>query len=396
MLMSRAAVALIASIAAAGAASAHHGFGTFDLNEDIALEGTLTGIDFVNPHSWLYLDVEEADGATTSYRCEMRGATVLRRSGWSKDMFTLGERISVTGAPDRRDPNSCYLGTLTFASGASMDRYGQLAEAAPPDPVERPARADSGEPNIYGDWAPEQVVMTDPRGIVGTLVPLSTAESFEPGQVPEGAAPFPGSRGADPSLRSFATTRVPLTPRGQALADGYEDLNPEKNPRMRCESTSILFDWTFDGMIHRIAKRDGAVVITYGQYGLERTILMDAEHPAEVEPSRAGHSVGRWDGDVLLVDTVGFAPGILYPPLHHGEGLHVVERYTLEPETMALRRTYTAEDPDYFFSAFEGADVVLPSPLPHAPDECLEQSFINYAEESQAEPATKPWWRFWE
>jgi hypothetical protein len=373
--------ALVATVLGAGAAGAHHGFGTFDLNQDIALEGTLSGIDFVNPHSWLYIEVEEPDGLVTSYRCEMRGATVLRRSGWSVEMFRIGERISVTGAPDRRDPGSCYLGTLTFADGSSMDRYGQLA--TPPPPAERPARTPQGSPNIAGDWAPEQVVMTDPRGIVGTLAPLSTIDQYEPGELPPGATPFPGSRGADPSLRSFAASRVPLTPAGQALADAYEDLNPEKNPRMRCESTSVIFDWTFDGMIHRIDQSPDEITITYGQYGLVRTVHMNAEHPAEIAPTRAGHSVGRWDGDTLVVDTVGFAPGILSPPIHHGALLHVAERFTLDPEARTLRRAYSAEDPEHFEGAYEGADLVQLSPLPHAPDDCVEQSFIIYSEEAE-------------
>jgi hypothetical protein len=381
--MTRAAAALLASILCAGAATAHHGFGTFDLNQDIALSGTLTKIDFVNPHSWLYLDVVGENGEVAAYRCEMRGATVLRRSGWSKEMFTVGETISITGAPDRRDPNSCYLGTLTFQDGASMDRYGQLTAA--PVPQERPAQLPTGEPNIFGDWAPEQVVMTDPRGIVGTLVPLSRAPSFEPGQVPSGATPFPGSRGADPSLRSFASTRVPLTPAGQEAANGYEDLNPATNPRMRCESTSIIFDLTFDSMIHRISQvAEDAILFEYGQYGLARTIHLGlAEHPADLASSHAGHSIGRWEGDALVVDTVGFTPGILYPPLYHGEKLHVVERIRLGPEPGTLIREYSAEDPDFFVGAFEGADTLLASPLPFAPDTCVEQSFINYSEEAQ-------------
>ena len=85
---------------------------------------------------------------------------------------------------------------------------------------------------------------------------------------------------------------------------------------MRCETTSILFDWTFDGAVNRITQNDDTIVIQYGQLGFTRTIHMNmTEHPAGVEPSRAGHSIGRWEGDVLVVDTVGFAPGVLSPPM---------------------------------------------------------------------------------
>ncbi|HXH26091.1 MAG TPA: DUF6152 family protein [Vicinamibacterales bacterium] len=62
-------------------AVAHHSFGTFDINGSVEIVGTISGIDFVNPHAWFYIDARNADDATVTYRCEMRGATVLRRSG---------------------------------------------------------------------------------------------------------------------------------------------------------------------------------------------------------------------------------------------------------------------------------------------------------------------------
>lgn len=391
--MMRRAIVLAGATLLAAPAAAHHGFGSFDLNRDIELTGALVELDFVNPHSWLYLDVVEENGQTRSYRCEMRGATVLRRSGWDPAMFVPGTELTITGSPDRRDPNSCYLGTVTFPDGSHIDRYGQLTTAPPvAAPVDRPARTPEGVPNLAGDWAPEQLVMTDPRGIVGTLVPLSTADAFEPGEVPAGGAPFPGARGADPSLRSFATTRVPLTEVGQAAVDGYEDLSLD-NPRMRCESTSILFDWTFDGMIHRIEQTPETVTIRYGQYDLVRTIHLDRdEHPTNVAPSRAGDSIGHWEDDVLVVETVGFEPGILAPPLHHSDQLRVLERIAVDPEALTLTREYQAWDPVHFEGAYRGSDTVRLSPLPFSPDPCEDTSLMDFSQ--QAEP--KPWWRFWE
>ena len=64
----------------------------------------------------------------------------------------------------------------------------------------QPARAANGDPNIAGDWASEQRVMTDPRGQSGTLVPVSVASEFTPGEVPEGQQAFPGARGTAVSL----------------------------------------------------------------------------------------------------------------------------------------------------------------------------------------------------
>ena len=77
--MVRVCVAALAAVAAAAPALAHHGFGRFNPGETIEVEGTLTGIDFVNPHSYMYFDAMQADGSILPMRCEMRAATVLRR-----------------------------------------------------------------------------------------------------------------------------------------------------------------------------------------------------------------------------------------------------------------------------------------------------------------------------
>jgi uncharacterized protein DUF6152 len=231
--MVRAAVngaATCALIAIAANVSAHHGFGNFDQNAEVTIKGTVTGVDFVNPHSWLYLTITKEEGQTANWRCEMRAATVLRRSGWSPEMFKKGDVVTITGAPDRNDPNSCYLSTIVFADGSSADRYGQLAKApAPVQPVTRASRLPSGEPNLSGDWAPEQLVMTDPRGRGGALVPVSEVDRFQPGDE------------AETNARQYRTRDVVYTAAGKAAADAFDTYTPE-NPRMRCETTSILFD----------------------------------------------------------------------------------------------------------------------------------------------------------
>ena len=82
-----AAVAAIVWLACAGTPTAHHGIANFDVNREIAITGTVTELQLVNPHSWLHLDVKGEDGRVTAWRCELRGASVLRRSGWTADMF---------------------------------------------------------------------------------------------------------------------------------------------------------------------------------------------------------------------------------------------------------------------------------------------------------------------
>ena len=403
-------------LAAAGGAHAHHGIANFDHNKDIELRGTVTRVEFINPHSWLYFDVRNADGSTTAWRCELRGATVLRRSGWSEDMFPPGLELTITGSPDRRDPTTCYLGTAIFPDGSSIDRYGQMREAAPVVPAERPLRLANGDPNIAGDWAAEQRVMTDPRGQRGTLVPLSTADEFAPGDVPEGGQAFPGARGttislADDPVDAYWNRRpsiMPLTAAGAAAIADFDGASAD-NPRLRCEPTNILFDWAFETDVNRIEQSETEIKMYYGSMGIERTIRLDlTEHPAEIEPSVAGHSIGRWEYDELVVDTIGFAPGILSADgrVPHSGELHVVERFTLDPGTFALTRRYVAVDPLYFEGEYTGMDVVYPSDLPYrGTTPCEDKTYRDAAEAAAgaqtpdgapAAPAEeRPWWMFW-
>jgi hypothetical protein len=141
----------------------------------------------------------------------------------------------------------------------------------------------------------------------------------------------------------------------------------------------------FDGPINRITRGESTITFEYGR-GLARTIQMNmTSHPAGVAPSRAGHSIGRWDGDTLVVDTVGFAPGIVAATVAHSDQLHVVERFTLDPATMALKRDYVAEDPVNFTDQYAGSDIVMPADAPFAEDRCEELTYRNYAEEAATE-----------
>ncbi|HET9943933.1 MAG TPA: DUF6152 family protein [Terriglobia bacterium] len=368
-------------------AMAHHGAGSFELTKTIQLQGKLTRIDFINPHSWLYFENTDANGKVVRYRCEMRSAHVLRRSGWSQDMFPIGKQISLEASPDRADPNSCYLQTIKFPDGSHMDRYGQYVKAkgtltevrgpiATPN-TKREYRRSTGEPNLAGDWAPEQMVMANARGTGGGLVPLGSLSQPAPARGGGGGGGRGGARGTGP--RTYGGTE--LTELGQKQADSF---TRDENPRFNCETTSILFDWTFDGPVNRITQSKDTIVLQYGQFGLKRTIYMNLkQHPSNIKASRAGHSIGRWEGDVLVVDTVGFQPGVLSAPVRHSDKLHVVERFTLDPKTMALTRTYTAQDPVYLKGTYSGTDTIQVADAPYAPGKCEELGFIDYSKEGQ-------------
>jgi hypothetical protein len=386
--MIRSAALIVVFMASIVPAFAHHGGGTFDLSKSVTYTGKLTRIELVNPHSWLYFDVTDATGRVSHHRCEMRSVHVLRRSGWTKELFPAGQQITVEAAPDRADPNSCYLNTIKFENGSHMDRYGQYVKApeggirevrgpvAAPNTA-RELRRPTGEPNIAGDWAAEQVVMVDPRGTGGGLVPLGQLSQFKPGERPAGAGGGRRGGGAATGPRLYGGTE--LTELGQQAAASFTQ---KDNPRFRCETTSIIFDWTFDGAVNRITQNKDTILLQYGQMGLKRTISMNAKaHPANIKPTRAGHSIGRWEGDVLVVDTVGFMPGVLNGAVRHSDKLHVVERFSFDPKTMKLTRAYAADDPVYLKGQYTGSDVIQVADAPYAQDHCKEQGFIDYSKQ---------------
>jgi hypothetical protein len=353
-------------------ARAHHGFGMFDRSQDAMFTGTITSIDFVNPHAYLYFDMDTGNGETRPMRCEMRAATLMRRSGWSKEMFATGLPVTIHGFKHRTDPGSCYVEEITIGEAATLNRNDQL-DTGTLDLSSRPAVLPNGDPNITGDWAQEQyVIARPPSGENIGLVPKSMKPGIEAGTIAPSDVPangwFPGP--------------VELTARGQAEADAHRGDSVADNPRLRCEPTSIIFDWVFDGPVNRITQEEDRIIINYGLYSFERVIHMDMDaHPANLTPGYAGHSIGHWEDGatasqkVLVVDTVGIEPGLVSAPVKHGDKLHVVERYTLDTATWSLTRDYVAEDPDYFVSPYRGRDIVLLSEVPYEKHDCAELTY---------------------
>jgi hypothetical protein len=364
MKQKRGIVLLASGLAFTGASQAHHGFGQFQRSLPLTIEGVITGIDFVNPHAYLNLDVTGDGGETIAMRCEMRAATLMRRSGWSEEMFVIGATATIEGFGHRTDPAACYLEDITIGDAPGFNRNDQFDHTSGIDVSNRPLRLASGELNISGDWAQEQyVIAVPPDGRGGNLVPKSMKPGIESGELSMDDVP-PSGWGPRP---------VTYTELGRAAAEAFRMWSPEDNPRLRCEPTSILFDWTFDGAVNRITQAGDRIVVNYGLYSFERVIHMNLDaHPGELEPSYAGHSIGRWDGDVLVVDTIGFEPGVIAAPVRSSGQLHIVERFSLDPETLELRRDFVAEDPVYFTDRYVGYDIVLPADVPYVAHRCDE------------------------
>ena len=91
-----AAIALVA--AAAPAAFAHHSFAAeFDANAPVTLHGTITKMEWINPHSWIHMDVKNADGSVTEWMIEGGTPNTLFRRGFTREAVKTGMEITVEG-----------------------------------------------------------------------------------------------------------------------------------------------------------------------------------------------------------------------------------------------------------------------------------------------------------
>ncbi|WP_323766606.1 DUF6152 family protein [Marinovum sp.] len=148
-------LALLAAMAAMPLpAIAHHGSsGQFDTSQTVELSGTITRIRLVNPHAYVYFDATDDAGEVSNMRCELQSGSLLKRRGWTTDMFEIGSEIAILGSPDRTDPTTCYMREITFDSGLTASRQSTFDDAGNIEPEERQTERDDGTPNIAGTWA---------------------------------------------------------------------------------------------------------------------------------------------------------------------------------------------------------------------------------------------------
>ena len=124
MRMKFAGVVLIAGFAMCGAAtrvSAHHAFAAeFDANKPVSLKGTVTKMEWVNPHTWLHLDVKKPDGTVENWAIEAGTPNVLFRRGFTKDSLPPGTEVVVDGYQAKDGSHRANGRDLTFPDGRKL------------------------------------------------------------------------------------------------------------------------------------------------------------------------------------------------------------------------------------------------------------------------------------
>jgi hypothetical protein len=295
-----AATPLLAATAAATAllcapAAAHHSQSMFDTSKELVIEGTVSRFDWVNPHMYIVVATKGPDGQPALVEGEGVGITQALVDGLDRDALKPGTPIVM-----RANPNRGGWGKQVRV----MDITTQDGEVHPFYAANRRTRALTPAESLEGHWAPSR-------------------------------AGFGAAMGA--------MARWPVTPAGRAAQATLADdglCNADVGPVLS------VFD-----ELRTIELGEDKVVLRFDNTGdrVERVVQMTAAHPAGVQPSLQGHSIGRWEGETLVIDTIAFTADSSGLALNvpAGPRKHMVERLTLTEDRTRLRYEVTVEDPDF-------------------------------------------------
>jgi hypothetical protein len=318
-----AAAALISLLAAAVPLAAHHEIlAKFDDHKPVTLSGTVTLVDWRNPHVHLFVNVRSARDIA-NWAVELESPIDLQRSGWTRESVRPGDAITVEGIAARNGSQQVWGRSVTMT--ATGRRVLVAAPAAPPPLL---------EPRPTPRWPDRQPTLgASPGGAQGYWAyPTVTA------LVENGAGVAMDEYGL---LRDIADAPkvAPLQPWARALyierqrrflQDDPMFLNckPPGGPRQFQLAYGVQF--VEDRLRRRIF-----VLIGSGNNNYRIIYLDGRSHAGQVggdddNPLYYGRSVGRWEGDTLVVDTRGFNEDFWFTNggLPHTEQLRLLERFT--------------------------------------------------------------------
>jgi hypothetical protein len=319
----RLSVALVA-IAATNTGFAHHSFAPhFDSSKPVRISGVVTEFEARNPHAYVHIEAVDENGQTREYVCESHGVTQLTRNGIPPAMLAPGETITVTGSQARRDPYMCFFDNVELADGRVLNVNGTRRAQSESTAASLPAGA--GRMDIFGKWL---------------LVPANRATS-----------------GPQPMIES-------LTPAGKAAVDAYDPFVDD--PTFQCDPVAIRRVWFAPNTPLEISREGETIILRHEWMDVRRVVHLDqTEHPADGPRSSLGHSIGRFEGDTLVIETGNYSQGVLNQyvempgqptrGLLHSDALTSVERVRVDGARQRLVVTIELSDPAFFTRAFDPA-----------------------------------------
>ena len=286
---------------------AHHGHGLYNFAESISLRGVVKRVRWVNPHVHFEVETSQPNGERTVWIVDAEPPALMSKFGWRSDSLAPGDLVTITGIPARNPERKIASGVSAITADGN---HLWISGATPYDELAK----DLANP-FYAD------------GLSGTWSTRFNAEAVVTYFHRE-----PSDSLTDEGNQALESQSEILTPGSECIP------NPVPYTMLVPISSEIEIGET----ITRIWFE--------GDQGLvERVVHMNVDSHDDASYSNQGHSIGRWEGDVLVVDTTHFE----VHEYGHGRGIpsspekHLVERLELSPDRSSLSYTFWVEDPRY-------------------------------------------------